>query len=46
MARLLDAGSLLRRAAELVLAEGAEAQADAAEVARATALLDTARESG
>ncbi len=40
MARLLDAGALLRRAAELVLAEGAEQHADDAEVARALALLD------
>jgi hypothetical protein len=40
MARLLDAGALLRRAADLVLAEGAEAHADDAEVARAIALLD------
>jgi hypothetical protein len=40
MGRLLDAGALLRRAAELVLGEGAAELADAAEVARATALLE------
>lgn len=38
--RLLEAGVLLRRAADLVLAEGADAHADDAEVARAMALLD------
>ena len=41
LGRLLEAGVLLRRAADLVLAEGADAHADDAEVARATALLDT-----
>ena len=40
MGRLLEAGALLRRAAELVLGEGTAELADAAEVARATALLE------
>jgi len=40
MGRLLDAGVLLRRAADLVLAEGAAPLADDAEVLRAAALLD------
>lgn len=39
--RLLEAGVLLRRAADLVLSEGADTQADEAEVSRAMALLES-----